>query len=83
MSCGRARGLPLAGALTCAACLVALISYAATHISAQLGVLGGLLAGAAGGEAVIRLRGRSAVRPAEPGSRGGPPAGPGNGGRPG
>jgi amino acid transporter len=62
----RARVLPLAGALACAACLTALIAYAATHIPAQLAVLGGLLAAAAGGEAVIRRRGRTATHPATP-----------------
>ena len=43
---GRARVLPLAGALACAACLAGLIAYAATHIPAQLAVLGGLIAAA-------------------------------------
>ena len=54
---GRTRALPLAGTLACAACLAGLIAYAASHIPAQLAVLGGLLATAAVGEAIIRLRG--------------------------
>ena len=70
-----ARALPLAGALACAACLTALTAYAATHIPAQLAVLGALLAAAAGGEAIIRRRGRTAAHPA-------PPPTPGAGGRP-
>ncbi len=46
--------LSLAGAVACAVSLAALIAYAATHIPAQLGVLGGLLAAAAVGEAILR-----------------------------
>ena len=48
--------LSVAGAVACAASFAALIAYAATHIPAQLGVLGGLLAAAAGGEAIVRRR---------------------------
>jgi amino acid transporter len=76
----RAKALSLVGALSCAASLVALIVYAATHIPAQLAVLGGLLAVAVAGEAIIRRRGRPAAHPAaslaqspprpEPGRRG-------------
>jgi amino acid transporter len=54
---GPARVAALAGAAACAGSLAALLAYAATHIPAQLGVLGGLVAVAAGGEALIRLRG--------------------------
>lgn len=61
----RARVLPLAGTVACAACLAGLIAYAATRIPAQLAVLGGLIAAAAGGEAVIRARGRPAAHPTE------------------
>jgi amino acid transporter len=78
---GRARALPLAGALACAACLAALTAYAATHIPAQLAVLGGLLAAAAVGEAIIRLRGRPAAHPATPPARRLPLPGPGDSGR--
>ena len=63
---GRARALALAGALACAACLAGLIAYAATHIPAQLAVLGGLIAAAAAGEAIIGIRGRPAAHPATP-----------------
>jgi hypothetical protein len=56
-----ARALPLAGALACAACLAALVTYAATHIPAQLAVLAGQLAAPVGGEAIIRRRGRPAA----------------------
>jgi len=53
----RARvALSLAGAVACAGSLAALTVYAATHIPAQLGVLGGLLAAAVVGEAVLRMR---------------------------
>ena len=48
----------LAGAIACVVSLAALIAYAATHIPAQLGVLGGLLAAAAAGEAAVRARRR-------------------------
>ena len=48
--------LALAGAVACVGSLAALIAYAATHIPAQLGVLGGLLAAAAAGEAIVRAR---------------------------
>jgi amino acid transporter len=74
-SSARARALPLAGALACAACLAALVTYAATYIPAQLAVLGGLITAAAAGEAIIRLRGRPAAHPATPPN-------PGAGGRP-
>ena len=63
---GRAKAVPLAGAVACAACLAGLIAYAAAHIPAQLAVLGGLIAAAAAGEAIIRIRGRSAAHPAGP-----------------
>ncbi len=46
----------IAGALTCIGCLAALITYAATHIPGQLGVLGGLLGTAILGEALLRRR---------------------------
>ena len=77
----RDRALPLAGALACAACLTALTAYAATHIPAQLAVLGGLIATAAGGEAIIRRRGRPAAHPTTPptpGAGGRPTPGPGH-----
>ena len=74
----RTRVLPLAGTVACAACLSGLTAYAATHIPAQLAVLGGLIAAAAGGEAVIRARGRPAAHPAAPAARGRPPSGPGH-----
>ena len=48
--------LSVAGAVACVVSFAALITYAATHIPAQLGVLGGLLAAAAGGEAIMRRR---------------------------
>jgi NADPH:quinone reductase-like Zn-dependent oxidoreductase len=54
-----------AGALACGACLAGLIAYAAARIPAQLAVLGGLIAAAAAGEAIVRLRGRPA-HPATP-----------------
>jgi amino acid transporter len=56
---GRARIVSLAGAVACIGSLAALIAYASTHIPGQLGVLGGLIAAAIVGEAVVRLRGRS------------------------
>jgi hypothetical protein len=65
-SSSRPRILPLAGALACAACLAGLTVYAAARIPAQLTVLGGLITAAAAGEAVIRIRGRPAARPAPP-----------------
>jgi amino acid transporter len=46
----------IAGALACIGCLGALITYAATHIPGQLGVLGGLLGTAIVGEALLRRR---------------------------
>jgi amino acid transporter len=46
----------IAGAIACIACLAALATYAATHIPGQLGVLGGLLATAILGEALLRRR---------------------------
>ncbi len=55
-------GLSLAGAVACMGSLVALITYAATHIPAQLGVLAALVACAAIGEATIRHHRR--MRPA-------------------
>jgi amino acid transporter len=58
----------ITGALTCIGCLGALITYAATHIPGQLGVLGGLL-----GTAILRealLRRRRAARKATDRSRG-------------
>ena len=51
--------LSLAGAVACAGSLAALVAYAATHIPAQLGVLGGLLATAAVGEAIIKRHRRA------------------------
>jgi amino acid transporter len=54
------RVVSAAGAVACAGCLLTLVVYAAVRIPAQLAVLGGLLALAVGGEAVIRMRGRSA-----------------------
>jgi amino acid transporter len=59
---GAARALALAGALACAGSLGALVVYAATHIPAQLGVLGGLIGAAVVGEMLIRLRGRAPCR---------------------
>jgi amino acid transporter len=44
----------LAGAIACIASLAALITYAATHIPTQLGVLGALLGAAVLGEALLR-----------------------------
>ncbi len=46
----------IAGALACIGCLGALITYAATHIPGQLGVLGCLLGTAILGEALLRRR---------------------------
>ena len=74
---GRAKALSLAGALSCAASLAALIAYAATHIPGQLAVLGGLLAAAAAGETLIRRRGRPAAQPAAPLAQSLPRPGPG------
>jgi hypothetical protein len=48
----------VAGAIACLGSLAALITYATTHIPAQLGVLAGMLALAGVGEAVIRRHGR-------------------------
>ncbi len=47
----------LAGAIACIASLAALITYAATHIPTQLGVLGALLGAAILGEALLRRYG--------------------------
>ena len=66
---GREKAVPLAGALACAACLAGLIAYAAARIPAQLAVLGGLIVAAVLGEAIIRIRGRSAAHPAAPPGR--------------
>jgi amino acid transporter len=44
----------LAGAIACIASLAALITYAATHIPTQLGVLGALLGAVLLGEALVR-----------------------------
>jgi amino acid transporter len=44
----------VAGATACLASLAALVTYAATHIPAQLGVLGGLITGAVIGETLLR-----------------------------
>jgi amino acid transporter len=66
----RARIPALAGAVACTACLAALTTYAAVHIPAQLAVLGGLIAAAVAGEAIIRARGRPAAHPAAPAARG-------------
>jgi amino acid transporter len=57
-----ARGVSLVGAVACAASLAALTAYAATHIPGQLGVLGGMIAAAVAGEALIRALGRSGAR---------------------
>jgi amino acid transporter len=46
----------ITGALACIGCLGALITYAATHIPGQLGVLAGLLGTAILGEALLRRR---------------------------
>jgi amino acid transporter len=59
----RARIVSLAGVAACGGSLVALVAYSAVRIPAQLAVLGGLLALAAVGETVIRLRGRRAHAP--------------------
>jgi amino acid transporter len=50
------KSIALAGAVACVGSLAALVAYAATHIPAQLGVLAGLLAIAAAGEALVRGR---------------------------
>jgi amino acid transporter len=55
----RARLGALAGAATCIASLGALVVYAATNIPGQLAVLGGLLALAVIGEALMRMRRRA------------------------
>jgi amino acid transporter len=55
----------IAGALACIGCLGALITYAATHIPGQLGVLGGLLGTAILGEALVR-RHRAPSRRSDP-----------------
>jgi hypothetical protein len=68
----------VAGAAACAACLAALTGYAASHIPAQLAVLGGLIAAAAAGEAIIRHRGRPAAHPVPPPARERPLPGPGH-----
>jgi hypothetical protein len=65
---GRARVLARAGALACTACLAGLIAYAAARIPAQLA---GLIAAAAAGEAIVRLRGRPAAAPPYPRAPGG------------
>jgi amino acid transporter len=78
---GRAKALSLAGALSCAVSLAALIVYAATHIPAQLAVLGGLIAAAAVGEALVRRRGRPAAHPATPRAQSLPRPYPGRRGR--
>jgi amino acid transporter len=49
-----ARAVSLAGAAACLGCLAALVTYAATHIPAQLGVLAGLIVTATAGEALLR-----------------------------
>ncbi len=55
LSEGRAtRTVSLAGAVACAGSLAALVVYAATHIPAQLGILGGLLAASVAGELLVR-----------------------------
>jgi amino acid transporter len=54
-----ARAVSLLGAVACIASLAALTAYAATHIPGQLGVLGGMIAAAVAGEAVVRKLGRS------------------------
>jgi amino acid transporter len=46
----------LAGLLACVVCLGALLTYAATHIPGQLGVLGGLIGAAILAEAILRQR---------------------------
>ena len=75
---GRARALPLAGALACAAPLAGLTVYAATNIPAQLAVFGGLLTAAAAAEVIVRKRGRPAAHPAAPSVQSLPPAGRGD-----
>jgi amino acid transporter len=77
----RSRALSLAGTLACAASLAALTTYAAAHIPAQLAVLGGLIAAATVGEAIVRFRGRSAAHPTALPAHGLPPPAPGSGGR--
>jgi amino acid transporter len=57
---GAGRPLALAGAVACACSLAALVAYAAGHIPSQLAVLGGLLAAAVCGEALVRGRLRRA-----------------------
>jgi amino acid transporter len=74
---GRARILSLAGLLACVCSLAGLVYYAATHIPAQLAVLGGLVAVAVVGEAVIRSRGRAVD--SEPRPAPAPPSGGGTG----
>ncbi len=59
---GAGRALALAGAVACLGSLAALVVYAATHIPAQLGVLGGLIGAAVVGEALVRVGGRAAAR---------------------
>jgi amino acid transporter len=61
-----ARIVSRAGAAACLACLAALVTYAATHIPAQLGVLAGLIATATAGEALLRTRRRSDTGRATP-----------------
>ena len=53
------RAVPFAGAAACAGSLAALTFYAATHIPAQLGVLGGLIGAAVVSELLVRKRGRA------------------------
>jgi amino acid transporter len=48
--------LSLAGVVACVGSFAALTYYAASHMPAQLGVLGGLLAAATVGEAIVRRR---------------------------
>ncbi len=55
-----AQAASLLGAVACLASLAALTAYAATHIPGQLAVLGGLVAVAVAGEAVVRALGRGA-----------------------
>ncbi len=59
----RTKVIALAGAVACLGSLAALVVYAATHIPAQLGVLGGLVITAVVGEALLRPR-RSGHPPA-------------------
>lgn len=56
------RALSVAGAVACTGSLVALTVYAVTHIPAQLGILGGMLAVAVIGEAIIRRSPRGRER---------------------